>query len=65
MVGDRHMIHVVLEFIYVLCFDSILRRDLYNEYNLDLLLRELATSDYSGMKKIVNDLRRLKSSLDE
>ena len=59
------MIHVVLEFIYVLCFDSILRRDLYNEYNLDLLLRELATSDYSGMKKIVNDLRRLKSSLDE
>ena len=59
------MIHVVLEFVYVLCFDNILRRDLYNEYNLDLVMRDLATSDYSGLKKIIGDLRRLKSKLDE
>jgi len=65
VVGDRHMIHVVLEFVYVLCFDNILRRDLYNEYNLDLVMRDLATSDYSGLKKIIGDLRRLKSKLDE
>jgi hypothetical protein len=64
VVSDQHMIHIVLEFVYVLCFDRILRRDLYNEYNLDLIMRDLATSDFNGLKKIIGDLRRLKSKLD-
>ena len=64
VVGDKHMIHIVLEFIYVLCFDELIRRDLYNEFSLDLKLRDLATSDPEGLKKIVSDLRRLKSHLE-
>jgi hypothetical protein len=64
VVDDRHMIHIVLEFIYVLCFDEVLRRDMYNEYNLDLKMRDLITSDTEGLKKIISDLRRLKSHLE-
>jgi len=64
VMDDRHMIHIVLEFIYVLCFDEVLRRDMYNEYNLDLKMRDLITSDTEGLKKIISDLRRLKSHLE-
>jgi hypothetical protein len=64
VVSDKHMIHIVLEFVYVLCFDELIRRDLYNEFSLDLKLRDLATSDPEGLKKIIHDLRRLKSHLD-
>eukprot|EP00946_MAST-07B_sp_MAST-7B-sp1_P004281 g4281.t1 len=63
-VGDEHIIHIVLELIYVLCFDPILRRDLFNEYNLDLKIRDIFTSEADSLKKIISDLRRLKQQLD-
>ena len=63
-VGDEHVVHIVLELIYVLCFDPILRRDMFNEYNLDLKIRDLFTSEADGLKKILSDLRRLKLQLD-
>lgn len=63
-IGDEHIVHIVLELIYVLCFDPILRRDLFNEYNLDLKIRDLFSSEADGLKKIISDLRRLKQQLD-
>ena len=63
-VGDEHIVHIVLELIYVLCFDPFLRRDLFNEYNLDLKIRDLFTSETASLKKIISDLRRLKQQLD-
>eukprot|EP00946_MAST-07B_sp_MAST-7B-sp1_P003920 g3920.t1 len=63
-VSDEHITHIVLELIYVLCFDPILRRDLFNEYNLDLKIRDIFASEADSLKKIISDLRRLKLQLD-
>ena len=43
---------------YTSSFHTIFfRRDLFNEFNLDLKIRDLFTSEADSLKKIINDLR--------